>query len=82
MNQYDFADVLFGGPCNQRCGGCIGHLLDARLSRDNLHEYPLRNQGAFAGLLREYGVRQVVFTGTTTDPRRWVLRSSMTTRCG
>ena len=69
MNGYDFANVLFGGPCNQRCAGCIGHLLDARLRIDNLHEYPLRNQELFARLLRTYGVRQVVFTGTTTDPQ-------------
>jgi pyruvate-formate lyase-activating enzyme len=69
MNVYDFANVLFGGPCNQRCAGCIGHLLDAGLTRDNLHEYPLRNQELFASLLRQYGVRQVVFTGTTTDPQ-------------
>ena len=69
MARYDFANVLFGGPCNQRCTGCIGHLLDPRLSDDNLHEYPLRNQELFASLLHEHGIRQVVFTGTTTDPQ-------------
>ena len=69
MSRYDFANILFGGPCNQRCPGCIGHLLDPRLCQDNLHEYPLRNQDAFGRLLRQHGVRQVVFTGTTTDPQ-------------
>jgi MoaA/NifB/PqqE/SkfB family radical SAM enzyme len=69
MEVYDFANVLFGGPCNQRCTGCIGQLLDARLSDDNLHDYPLRSQESFAALLRKCGVQQVVFTGTTTDPQ-------------
>ena len=48
MEVYDFANVLFGGPCNQRCSGCIGQLLDPRLSINNLRRYPLRNQEQFA----------------------------------
>jgi hypothetical protein len=67
--EYDFANILFAGPCNQRCPTCIGHLIDPTLNEDNLQRFPLRNQRRFAALLRRYGVRQIVFTGTTTDPQ-------------
>lgn len=66
---YDFANVLLAGPCNQRCPYCIGQQVDPALNRDVLDEYPLRNQGLFAALLRQHGVRQIVLTGTNTDPQ-------------
>jgi molybdenum cofactor biosynthesis enzyme MoaA len=69
MSEYDFANVLFAGPCNLRCPYCIGRQLDPTLNRDNLDEFPLRNLDAFVALLRRYDIRQVVLTGTTTDPQ-------------
>jgi len=69
MNTYDFANILFAGPCNQRCPYCIGQQVDPALNRNNLNEFPLRNQDAFAALLRQHCVRQIVFTGTNTDPQ-------------
>jgi MoaA/NifB/PqqE/SkfB family radical SAM enzyme len=69
MKQYDFANILFAGPCNLRCPYCIGRQIDPALNRDNLHEFPLRDLDAFTELLRWHGVRQVVLTGTTTDPQ-------------
>jgi molybdenum cofactor biosynthesis enzyme MoaA len=66
---YDFANILFAGPCNLRCPYCIGKQVEPALNRDNLDEFPLRNAGAFVTLLRRHHVRQVVLTGTTTDPQ-------------
>ena len=69
MSKYDFANMLFAGPCNLRCPYCIGKQIDPALNRDNLDEFPLRNLDAFTELLRRHDVRQVVVTGTTTDPQ-------------
>jgi molybdenum cofactor biosynthesis enzyme MoaA len=69
MKTYDFANILFAGPCNQRCPYCIGQQVDPALNRDNLNEFPLRGQEAFMALLRRHRVWQVVFTGTNTDPQ-------------
>ena len=66
---YDFANILFAGPCNLRCPYCIGQQVDPSLNRDNLDEFPLRNLSAFVTLLRSFRVQQVVLTGTTTDPQ-------------
>jgi MoaA/NifB/PqqE/SkfB family radical SAM enzyme len=67
--RYDFANILFAGPCNQRCPSCIGQYLDPALNRDNLDLFPLHNLELFVGLLRRHRVQQLVFTGTDTDPQ-------------
>lgn len=69
VRPYDFANILFAGPCNLRCPYCIGLQLDPALNRDNLDEFPVRNLEPFVELLRRYRVDQVVFTGTNTDPQ-------------
>jgi molybdenum cofactor biosynthesis enzyme MoaA len=66
---YDFANILFAGPCNLRCPYCIGKQVDPALNRDNLGEFPLWGLGTFVELLRRHRVRQVILTGTTTDPQ-------------
>ena len=66
---YDFANILFGGPCNARCPFCIGRQIDPRLTTDNLDEFPPRNLDRFVEMIREHGIRQVALTGTTTDPQ-------------
>jgi molybdenum cofactor biosynthesis enzyme MoaA len=66
---YDFANILFAGPCNLRCPYCIGQKVDPALSRNNLNEFPLRNLDRFVMLIREHNITEVVFTGTTTDPQ-------------
>ncbi|HTP08669.1 MAG TPA: radical SAM protein, partial [Anaerolineae bacterium] len=66
---YDFANILFAGPCNARCPFCIGQRIDPRLSVTNLAEYPPRHLDRFIDLLIEYAIKQIVFTGTTTDPQ-------------
>ncbi len=65
----DFANILLSGPCNQRCPYCIGRQMPAHLNRSNLALFPLRNLDAFADQLRRHRVRQVVLTGTNTDPQ-------------
>ena len=68
---FDFANILFSGPCNARCTFCIGQQIDPALNQDNLHLYPPRNLEAFIARVQCHGVRQVVFTGTNTDPQRY-----------
>ncbi|MCP4536282.1 MAG: radical SAM protein [Chloroflexi bacterium] len=66
---YDFGNILFAGPCNLRCPYCIGKQVDPALNRYNLDEFPLRNLNTFVELLRRHHVRQIVLTGTSTDPQ-------------
>ncbi len=65
----DFANILFGGPCNRFCHFCIGKQLPEAVQTNNLDLYPLRNQDRFAQEVNRLGIRQVVFTGTVTDPQ-------------
>ena len=69
ISQYDFANILFAGPCNARCPFCIGRQIDPRLSVNNLHEFPPRNLDRFVEMILAHAIQQVVFTGTTTDPQ-------------
>ena len=66
---FDFANILFAGPCNARCPYCIGRQIDPRLSVNNLNEFPPRNLDHFIELIIQHEIQQVVFTGTTTDPQ-------------
>jgi molybdenum cofactor biosynthesis enzyme MoaA len=66
---YDFANVLFAGPCNQSCPHCIGKQLPARLNQPNLALFPPRNMSAYVALIREHGIQQITFSGTNTDPQ-------------
>jgi molybdenum cofactor biosynthesis enzyme MoaA len=66
---YDFANLLFSGPCNARCYFCIGYEIDPALRTNNLNVFPPRNLAAFIILIRQHKIRQVVFTGTDTDPQ-------------
>jgi molybdenum cofactor biosynthesis enzyme MoaA len=66
---YDFANILFSGPCNASCYFCIGQEVDPRFTQNNLKDYPLRNLTQFIALIQEYKIQQVVLTGTNTDPQ-------------
>jgi len=66
---FDFANLLFAGPCNARCPTCIGRQVDARLSVNNLSLFPPGNLEGFIAMIQEHTIRQVVFSGTTTDPQ-------------
>ena len=72
LTKYDFANILFSGgsvcPCNAPCPYCIGRQIDPRLQIDNLDLYPLRNLDRFIEWIDRHAIRQVVLTGTNTDP--------------
>ncbi|MBI2393797.1 MAG: radical SAM protein [Deltaproteobacteria bacterium] len=65
----DFANVLFGGPCNRRCPYCIGELLPDRVNVDNRDVFPPAGIDRFVDEVNARGIREIVFTGTTTDPQ-------------
>ena len=69
MSAYDFANILFAGPCNRRCPWCIGERLPAAVNRSNLDEFPPRGLAAFIDEVNAHQVREIVFTGTVTDPQ-------------
>ena len=69
MSHFDFANLLFSGPCNACCPTCIGKQIDPRLNTNNLDEYPPRNLERFKQMMEKYAIRQLVFTGTNTDPQ-------------
>ena len=67
--RFDFANILFAGPCNARCPYCIGRQIDPGLSVNNLDVFPLAGLDMWIDRVRQYGIREVVFSGTTTDPQ-------------
>jgi MoaA/NifB/PqqE/SkfB family radical SAM enzyme len=66
---YDFANILFAGPCNRACPFCIGLLMPDRVNVDNLDLFPLAGQDDFVARVNQHRVREIVFTGTVTDPQ-------------
>lgn len=65
---YDFANVLFAGPCNRHCPWCIGKQLPDTVNQSNLAVFPPEGLDAFVKEVNPHCVRDVVFTGTVTDP--------------
>jgi MoaA/NifB/PqqE/SkfB family radical SAM enzyme len=65
----DFANILFSGRCNARCPFCIGRQVDPRLNEDNLRIFPPRNLDRLIELIGQQEIRQVILTGTDTDPQ-------------
>lgn len=66
---YDFANILFAGPCSARCPFCIGKQIAPALNTPNLDIFPPRNLDTFIAMVWEHRIRQIVLTGTTTDPQ-------------
>ncbi|MEW5870387.1 MAG: radical SAM protein [Chloroflexota bacterium] len=66
---YDFANLLFSGPCNARCSFCIGRQIDPRLNVNNLDRFPPANLEAFLEQMHTHQVEKLVFSGTNTDPQ-------------
>jgi molybdenum cofactor biosynthesis enzyme MoaA len=66
---YDSANLLFSGSCNARCYFCIGHQLSPALSPNNLNDFPPRNLESFIIWICQHEIRQLVFSGTNTDPQ-------------
>ncbi|MBK7585664.1 MAG: radical SAM protein [Myxococcales bacterium] len=66
---FDFANVLFAGPCNRACPFCIGNQLPASVNEPNLTVFPPRGLDAFVRAVNQHVVPEIVFTGTTSDPQ-------------
>lgn len=66
---YHFANILFAGPCNRSCPWCIGEQLPAHVNASNLDVYPPRGLDAFVDAVNAHRVREIVFTGTVSDPQ-------------
>lgn len=72
---YDFANILFAGRCNARCYFCIGRpasgeaRIRSELQPPNLDVYPPRGLEAFIARVRQDDIRQIVLTGSNTDPQ-------------
>ena len=66
---YDFANLLFAGPCNRRCPFCIGKQVPAWANRPNLDVFPPRGIEAFVAAVNQHRIPAIVFTGTTSDPQ-------------
>ena len=66
---FDFANVLFAGPCNRACPFCIGRALPAALNRPNLKALPLPGLDQLIQVVNQHQIPEVVFTGTTSDPQ-------------
>jgi MoaA/NifB/PqqE/SkfB family radical SAM enzyme len=66
---FDFANVLFAGPCNRACPFCIGKALPAALNRPNLRALPLPGLDQLIQMVNRHQIPEVVFTGTTSDPQ-------------
>src|SRR5262249_27708734 len=65
----DFANILFAGPCNRFCPFCIGKQLPERLNVNNLDLFPPHNLDVFINEVNRLDIRQIVCTGTATDPQ-------------
>lgn len=69
MITYDFANILFAGPCNRFCPWCIGKELPESANVDNLGVFPPLGVDALIDAVNDHAVREVVLTGTISDPQ-------------
>ena len=60
-------NILFSGPCNQKCPFCIGHQL--LKTPNNLRQEKLENLDSFISLIRASKTPKIILTGTRTDPQ-------------
>uniref|UniRef100_A0A7S2WLJ0 Radical SAM core domain-containing protein n=1 Tax=Rhizochromulina marina TaxID=1034831 RepID=A0A7S2WLJ0_9STRA len=70
-DDFDFGNILFGGPCNQKCPFCIGLHLAPSLTSTSLRTPPSELKGLpeFIKQMQASGTTKVIFTGTSTDPQ-------------
>lgn len=69
MPPFDFANILFAGPCNRTCPFCIGKRVPESANANNLRKFPPANWEIFCAKIREFRIGELIFTGTTTDPQ-------------
>jgi oxygen-independent coproporphyrinogen-3 oxidase len=66
---YDFASILFSGPCNQRCRWCLGRSLPPGRNGNTIDAWPLPGLDRLIERINAYRIRNVILTGTNTDPQ-------------
>ncbi len=69
MAEFDFANILFAGPCNRACPWCIGKQLPSSVNQNNLDRWPLLGLDAFVEKVNTHQIREIVTTGTVSDPQ-------------
>ena len=75
---FDFANILFAGPCNRACPWCIGKKLPEEVNPSNLDLWPLRNLESLIARVNEENVPEIVLTGTVTDPHLYRYEGELT----
>lgn len=81
MNKkFDFANILFAGPCNRSCPYCIGKKLPARVNHNNLESFPLPGQESLIKSINDNQIKNIVFTGTISDPQLYQFQSKLLTQ--
>ncbi len=74
---YDFANLLFAGPCSARCYFCIGQQIDRKLNQPNLDRYPLPGLDKWVEAIWQERIPQVIFTGSNTDPQLYLFEARL-----
>jgi oxygen-independent coproporphyrinogen-3 oxidase len=64
---FEFGNILFSGPCNQKCPFCIGHQL--LKTPNNLRKETLENLDKFISVMKQSKTSKIILTGTRTDPQ-------------
>ena len=75
---FEFGNILFSGPCNQKCPFCIGHQL--LKTPNNLRQETLNNLDTFISLIRQSQTPKIILTGTRTDPQLYKYEENLLNR--
>ncbi|CAF0935167.1 unnamed protein product [Adineta ricciae] len=75
---FEFGNILFSGPCNQKCPFCIGHQLVE--TPNNLRSQALNNLDQFISLMKQSKTPKIILTGTRTDPQLYKYEEQLLNR--
>lgn len=75
---FEFGNILFSGPCNQKCPFCIGHQLTK--TPNNLRKEILESLDEFISLLKQSKTSKIILTGTRTDPQLYKYEENLLNR--
>jgi len=75
---FEFGNILFSGPCNQKCPFCIGHQL--LKTPNNLRKETLNNLDEFISLIKQSKTSKIILTGTRTDPQLYKYEEQLLNR--
>jgi len=75
---FEFGNILFSGPCNQKCPFCIGHQLIQ--TPNNLRKETIKNLDEFIRLMKQSKTNKIILTGTRTDPQLYKYEDTLLKR--